>query len=433
MKKNREELENNFNIILQEVNNNRSCTANISKILFGKNISNAKRILNGNITVETLDLDIIYIVLKTIYKETSINMSNPEIYFTDIEIKELEKVKIENTVISYPLTFKDVKKINDQHFALFIDIKELVNLYNNNMIIYNFDTQRNKKVRKYGNKIIESVNLNKNSVREIGELMSKNEYFPNFITINLLQDGEDEFYYNEKDKTFVINNGELNILDGFHRLTAMSNVLEENPNLNLMFGLYITNFDVDKARRYIIQEDKKNKINSNYIKSIDNDNLVNKVVTKINESSNSDLRGKIVDEQHIINAGIGLVISSTLRSTIEKCFEIQTRKDVQDISEFLIDGYNYIIGSYPDKFINKVKIEKEKTIHAYSNTFIIYTTLLSKLYGKEDWAKQLNEKLKNLDFNISNKKWEELKILEPQYKINNKVIENIIKYISEVI
>jgi hypothetical protein len=287
------ELYNSLNAMIKMYGKNNKVLEEVTNLLIKKGIPRgyAKKILMGITPVEILDRAILYVVTSAFYQVTNESIVNTEKYFTDEEIKEGEKFRyITEKKESFPVIFEDVLKVSDDYYITTLTAQKIKELYDGFVVTYNKETQRNTIARRIRNSVIEMINVNWKSVKEIEEEILKGLFITNAITFNILKNGEEEFEYDEKNRTLTVYKGEIDILDGFHRSLGMINAVSVNPEVQYITAVNITNFDIEKARRFIVQEDKKNKIAKKHIEAY-KETLENAIVRKINESPNCDLRG----------------------------------------------------------------------------------------------------------------------------------------------
>ena len=192
-------------------------------------------------------------------------------------------------------------------------------------------------------------------------------------------------------------------MDGFHRTLGIIEAIQQNPELKYITGVYITNFDVNKAHRLIVQEDKKNKINRKYIKTLDLDNCSNKIATKLNEDSRSYLSGKI---SILKNSIVDYVV---LSEAISYEFAPKETVDVVKYSKYLIDGINYIFELKPEFLAEK----------QVNTVWIAIIALLKKVYNAKDWKLQINKTIKKINFG--------------QFKEEKNVNRSVVKSVSGII
>ena len=260
--------------------------------------------------------------------------------FTDKEIQKYSKSKFENvTETIYPISFK-VLKISDDQWLSTISSKKLFELYKNQIINYNKNTQRPlKEVTKHGIKTYK-INKNKQSVNAIKEDLKKGLFIPNCLTFNINMDNpSNEYYVDEENGELVLENGQFDLIDGFHRYSAITELLLENPDIEFKFGIWIMNFDENKSCRFIAQEDKRNKINKTYTKSLDalnGDNFSSRIIQVLNENNNSPFKGKLT-RYNDSNINYDDVVI-----TINDNFKCNTRMEANRLSENIIKSFEIL-------------------------------------------------------------------------------------------
>ena len=260
--------------------------------------------------------------------------------FTDKEIQKYSKSKFENiTETIYPISFK-VLKISDDQWLSTISSKKLFELYKNQIINYNKNTQRPlKEVTKHGIKTYK-INKNKQSVNAIKEDLKKGLFIPNCLTFNINMDNpSNEYYVDEENRELVLENGQFDLIDGFHRYSAITELLLENPDIEFNFGIWIMNFDENKSCRFIAQEDKRNKINKTYTKSLDalnGDNFSSRIIQVLNENNNSPFKGKLT-RYNDSNINYDDVVI-----TINDNFKCNTRMEANRLSENIIKSFEIL-------------------------------------------------------------------------------------------
>ena len=260
--------------------------------------------------------------------------------FTDKEIQKYSKSKFENvTETIYPISFK-VLKISDDQWLSTISSKKLFELYKNQIINYNKNTQRPlKEVTKHGIKTYK-INKNKQSVNAIKEDLKKGLFIPNCLTFNINMDNpSNEYYVDEENRELVLENGQFDLIDGFHRYSAITELLLENPDIEFNFGIWIMNFDENKSCRFIAQEDKRNKINKTYTKSLDalnGDNFSSRIIQVLNENNNSPFKGKLTryNDSNINYDDIVITINDN--------FKCNTRMEANRLSENIIKSFEIL-------------------------------------------------------------------------------------------
>lgn len=428
MKTEVQELYNNLNVILKMYGKNNKIINEVTNILVEKGVPRgyAKKIITGTTPLEVLDRSMLYTVTSALYKVTQEPIISVDKYFTETEIQEGEKFRyITEEKQGFPVVFENVMKVADDYYITTLTAQRIKELYDSFVITYNKETQRNTITRKIKNSVIELININWRSVQDIQEQILKGLFITNAITFNILKNGEEEFEYDENNRTLTVYKGQIDILDGFHRSLGMINAVIINPEVQYITAVNITNFDVDKARRFIVQEDKKNKIARKHIEAF-KETLENFVVRKINESPNCDLKGKIATNARLIYYNQAIVEFEVLAKAIKHYFDMKTHREANQVAEYLIEGFNEIVGLYADEFLNNYAQAKQRTVVNHNYTFIGYVALLAKIKDKSNWKEILYNTLQRIDFDISNPDWKEIGLFDNRLTIKN--IESIGKY-----
>lgn len=428
-----EELIDNIYIVLTKYTPDRNVINQLEEKLAERNISNASSLLGKITPLETQSQEVIYLVARFLYDLTFELSIAPEIYFTKSEIERMKDYKkTTKKKAEFPIILENVQQLADGQWTATISIQELTSWYDANMIDYNFDTQRDPKYVYSGESAIKKPNVNWDSVDAISYRLLKGLFYSNYITLNILNNGEEDFIYDSDKKILIIKNGKIDILDGFHRSLAMIKAISINKNLDYKTGLMITNFDVPKANEFIEQEDNRNKIDERHIKARSSDNLANDIVKEINTSAKSELRGKIVTDLVLIQKGFGYTLTDIMSDSIELAFkdQLRTRRDASNISDYLIEFFNEL---YAIRYSDFAKPEYSKNITTDKNMFAFYVILAKFLYSKDSWKQDLERILSNIDFNAQNSDWKRLMITTKNMNVNNRFYKNINKYLNKII
>ena len=326
-----------------------------------------------------------YCILKTIDKG-KVNK-----IFTDIEIKTFDNEKYPDDKITFPLKFNCFPVSDDQWIGI-ITGKELIGLGRNDLIRYEKDTQRVMKRIIRGENIFYRISLVKKAVKEIKELLSRNKYVPNTITLNIpLESIENsDFYYDDEGKELVIKHIEaFNIIDGYHRYRALSDLINEDETFDYGLELRITNFDVDKANLFIWQEDQKNRMAKVDSDSYNTNSLANRIVKRLNDHTTSLLNGQVYRNGGIVDP-----------SDILPCIEyLYLKEKYENESQALV-----LISTTIIKRLNEV-IENDYSIIQKKLEFPD-VAILMYLVSKEDIpANEVPDKFKSIKSKIDNKKF----------------------------
>lgn len=430
----REQLDTMLNWAIEEYNPDKKIMTAIKEKLKEKNftIGEINKIINQHIAVEGMDLITVCIVLSAFYEVANENKLNPEKYFTEVEIDEAKNYKkiVEEENKDDIIEISEVKQVNDDFWVATMSYQGLAELYKKGQVIYDRETQRNSAIKEFRNKVIETISINRKAVNEIKDLMVKGLFIPNAITFNVLKTGKEEFNYNQRSEKLIIKNG-VSIIDGFHRSLAIIQAVAENPNIDRKTIVYFTNFTAEKAKRFIVQEDKRNPIDKRHIKSIDVEKLENVVVKELNENMNSELKGKITTDRLLINRNLAWVLNDILADAIAYNFELKSRRDANNVSEWLIEGFNEIVGIYYEEFNDNLQETKDKTVLANPSIFVGYIAILKELQNNENWKQKLEDILKGIDFSKDNEIWNKDNLDMFSNTTGRVKIKNVSKYFGE--
>ena len=368
-------------------------------------------LVNYKTEIDTLEDKVLFKimdVLKQVGSEAKINMPELTNYFTEKEIKVYESSEYtENKIQIYPLEIKNCIEVNPgEQWVTTMTAQRLYELNEANTINYNKNTQRNLTQKNVNGKIEYEITLKQKSVNEISKLMKEGRFISNDITLNLnWEDPNLDFYYDAETNCIVVNEGKFDIIDGYHRFRALMKSISLDENFDYNMIVNIVNFDEEKANRFIVQEDKRNKINSSHLKSLDTQNPVYMIVKRLNEDSSSYLCNQIGREDEE-----GKITFSYLFNWIDICFEIKERKKVIELTKILKNIFNSIIESG----------KKPKELGFKEIGIII---MCVSLYSDEYLAlEKINNKIKNID-KISKENFSR--------RIVNKRTANIIKCFVE--
>ena len=265
-------------------------------------------------------------------------------YFSDKEIVRFSNLKADYLKTDiYPIRISPVIEIAEDQWVTKISIDLLKEFYDNQLIIYNPRTQRQLKQRRRGQDVSYTIDIVSSSVKAIEGLMSKGEFVPNALTLNLNVD-DPEVDFDIVESELILNSGKFDIIDGFHRFRAAINTKIKNPDFQFNFILNIMNFTEDKACQYIEQEDKRNKISKSYLASMDKSSPTNIIIDKLNNTLDSPVRGKIE------RAHRGEIYRATLFSLFEFILKTKSMNRSQCIKTavFIINILKIVQENDPD-------------------------------------------------------------------------------------
>jgi len=224
-----------------------------------------------------------------------------EDYFTDQEIRGYKNSKYNVDKIKFPLRFEMIQVTDDQWTGK-IDFRMLMKLRDAQLITYNENAQRTMQKVVRGGKEIYKITINETAIKSITKMYNDGIYIPTPFTLNIPQEIDSDFYYDDETKELVIKSlGGFDILDGYHRYVAACRININNPDFNYTMELRIVNFMEDKARQFVYQEAQKTRMPKTDSDAMDSYKASNSVVKRLNGSSQFNLQGLISMNQGIIN------------------------------------------------------------------------------------------------------------------------------------
>lgn len=220
-------------------------------------------------------------------------------YFSEKEAKEYETTTYKRTDFKFPIRWDMIEVVEGSQWIGKITVKELMKLRNAQLINYNERTQRT--LKRVVNKDFEyyQISLNRAAVEAITNSFLNNQYIPNTITLNIPETAE--FRYSD-GKLIISETDRLDILDGYHRYIAMSNLYNQNDKFDYAMELRVVCFPEETAKQFIWQEDQKTKMRKMDSESLNQNSPANQVVNLINQSGL--LRNIIGRNEGVIDQGL---------------------------------------------------------------------------------------------------------------------------------
>lgn len=320
-------------------------------------------------------------------------------YFTETEIKEYSAAKYKKQKkIGFPLKFKMVAIANDQWIGR-ITARELVALRNAGIIRYNKNIQRTMK-RGYRGKTEEyRITENKKSIREIKDSMQAGAFISNTITLNIPDEIESEFKYDEDSMILTISNASsLDIIDGFHRLIALEQAANLDKNWDYPMELRISNYSESKGQRFVYQEDQKTKMRKVDSNSYNVEDDAVKTITRLNEDPQCNLSGQINRNEGIISFGEMAAIVKKVH--FQNLSKNAARIKSIELSKELRDDLNTLT-----EFDTKYMTQRYKFADLYI-VIVAFYWLRNAGIPRENWGPIINRAIESCD--------------EEQYKLLNR-------------
>ena len=334
-------------------------------------------------------------VVEALYN-TGYTKFNPSNYFSDIEInkynnyigekeKEVDIIEFDNVTI---------KPSGDGFFIPYVPISYIHDLVEDRLISYNFETQRNAKIKKIGEGFIKQINVNKRSVEEIKDLYLNNNAFVTTITLNLTGSEEDGgINYDKENRKLYIKLGSdmtLDCIDGWHRLSGITKAIEEaklkEVSLEGYINISIETFTVEDARNFIYLNEKKNNIDKDFTKTLNNDdyNVYAKEINKFGNGTNNLLYNNIAIDYatHKVRKSrtTQYVIADALRDSKYDVSILRRKKDITRV----VENINFICEYIKAYKYGDNKEAFDKSIYNSNYMYYIYIVVSKDKTLEED-------------------------------------------------
>lgn len=400
MLKDREELELNLQERIREIKPSRKKTNQVNNILreYGVPLGTYSEIVKGEKPISNVPSSLLCLVTEALHITTGYGDIDPLVWFTDKEIDTARKQTInifkDESRIMLPLAIEDVTFLGDASYITKIDMPFLVQLFHSQLIIYDFDTQRSAKWVKRKDGVVPVPDINMKSVEDIASSMVNETYLEDMITLNIYSGEVEPLTYNQKSKLLTINEGAvISILDGFHRLQGGVRAMTINPELKQMMILSIRSYDTQTAQRYFGQINTINPVKIERRKELLSDQPSDLVVRDL--QLKSELKGKIASASNISIAAKQLTTFDIMSYAIDNVFNPSNKLEAKETAEYLINYYDYLLGSFVDEFLENPAKYRETFIN-HPLMFIGYTVIAKYFLDAKIHPKNIKDYVSNL-------------------------------------
>lgn len=440
------QLKSELTSIIREIGYDQNLKQEVSKEFISRGLRGVNGSLRSNwVFSENLDLNtltdseedirFLFLFAYSLNKVLKRNESEIKIYvqeyFTDFEYKKWENYKeeVEKEDI-FPLVLENVQQVGDRIWQMVMPAQLLGQIDEGNAILYNFSTQRNPKVTAFG----EQINIDKVKVKEIKERLVAGEQYPDPIILNILNNGESSFSYNKNKKILTINEGSvINIVDGFHRKTASTLALIENPDLQFNWQVTITFLSEKAAHDYMSQKDKQKPMKKEWIQLKDYNKAENLVIDVIVDDKLSELAKIMKEDDSYIRLKKALTKKSIIANAVQECYteQLKISTNIRNIGKWVVEFTDYLMGLYSEEFIVNPYVVQETSVINHKNIFYGYIALSAKLQNNKDWKNLLKQKMQSIDFNKENQLWKDFGMLNNNNDANKTLRSKLYKLLTE--
>lgn len=268
-------------------------------------------------------------------------------FFTEAEIQQLAETKMTVPKIKLPLQLQMLKVADNQWIGA-TDMAFIMKLREAQMLNYDENEQRALQIIKRGEIEIRKPFVSRKAVEEIREAMENGTYIPDAITLNMTDNAEYE--YDNGSCTLSIYSlprDMFNLIDGYHRTLAMSEINQFNPEFNLPMELRIVSFTRSEAEAFVFQQDQKTLMKKVVSDSYDPNTITNRIIVRINKSPEFLLQNEInrnggkIDQARLAK----LIAHYYLQDPVRKADQ---PKVITTIASELIKKFNELLEQVPE-------------------------------------------------------------------------------------
>lgn len=410
--------------IISEIGHDHNIKQEIGKWFLERNLSSyrASNVFMSNESVDIVgdneqDIKFLFLFSHAINEVTEFNIDLKE-YFTNIEYNQFINYKEEHESDKiYPIIFEDVQQIGDRIWQGSISAQRFDELRSKNILLYNFAMQRAPKITVSGVRI----DFDKRKTIEIKERMLTGKQFPTQIKLNVLNNFEEKIHYNKKEKTLTIYEGDIYIFDGHHRGVGNSMAVDENPEVDFIWGLIISNLTEDEIKEWVVEIDKQKPIKKEQIKQWDLEKKENLVVRVIEGDKISKLNKVMKEQESEIKLNRGLVTKNIIAEAIAENYRLDDTTDIRGLGSWIVEFTDYLFSLYSEVFITDPYKIKEESMINHKYMFYGYIALSADLRDNNNWKEIIKERMSKIDFDKNNSLWGEIGI---ESRVTNKSIRN---------
>lgn len=317
------------------------------------------------------------------------------------------------------IKFDHVVRLNTNEYMFYLNSKNIVDLWNEGRIYYNPDIQRGVKITKdeNGNNIKVPV-CNKKNIEKIKESIENKKFYVSQITLNV-DPKETDVNYNQENGTLEIE-GNIEILDGQHRIRALEKINEKNVNNEyeenidlekIIFPIKLSTYEEEKAQEQFYQFTLGSRISSSRKEFFNNKDYSNKIAKAL--YNNSVLKGKIDNIKNSISKKEEekVFTYNTLKTAIDLNYNtIVSEKEAKKVEEYLREFFEELFNVIPE--FNDFSARKEiraNSLRCENFSLYGYVAIAKWLQDSEfknDWKKCL-QYINEMNLDKSNKSWKQ--------------------------
>lgn len=327
------------------------------------------------------------------------------------EVKELRLYRKESPyeeIIRLPYTFESVLKTGHNEYVAIIPNTIIGKLWMSGITMYNPNIQRQAKKKRVKDAIIEVMNLNPKSLRDIEKQTLEGDLITSTLRYNArVGSGVNgiEYIYDEREQSLTLLEGALlDVLDGAHRTFSIYNAYMKKVDLKGAMIVIFSNMTEAQCKRVQVDMAKANPIPKPRLQELAKDKLSDEVVIEL--KAEGELKGRITSNANVKYSYGEVVTFSELSNAIDKSFIIENRIEIIKIAKIINEYMMYLFAYYKENLVDK------DSLMFKSRMFIGHIELAAKMFESNIPFEDLNKHLDKIDFTKGNPIWEEVGILK---------------------
>jgi hypothetical protein len=363
---------------------------------------------------------------------------NTEKWFSNKSLIDYDSRTVEIKQID-SMFFKNIRKIDNNNYLGYEKLKTIYEWFNNTMLIYNYDSQREPIYMSIGTKgrIVKTYSVNSKAIIEIKKSMIEGTYEEDLLIYNVLIQNQKNIPQVSETQKFEdiydlevkpnydrksINYTVVNPLDGWHRtlagVMAYEECLKKGIELDKGFPIKLTIGDIKRAQRIVNQIFKRTDTSPSWLSTIDNSDY-NDFVNAI-ESQSKLLKGKLSKTYDEYLAKNSLTYLSILADAVKNCatdipldVKVQRWSVAGNIANIIDELFEFFEMKY-----GNMKNIIDKTHLADVNIFIGYIAIANSIREIEDYT-TLIIKIGEKVCSLTNEELEPLKLINRSVSVKH--------------
>lgn len=325
-------------------------------------------------------------------------------WFNKYEIKDFMTYhRMTNKVLdnsNQSIQLEYAQEVESDVYSVVVDYSTLAQWLQNGVLTYNFKNQRTpiKKINNSGEEYYVPRVYSKN-VKEIERDLLNNDLRSTLIWLNCPvgssedSSGSELLYDNESMILEITKGSKIDILDGMHRLSGITQAYLKNTEIKGRTTVHISNFDEQKAMSLQAQLAKATPFDKSRARQLAREGMATHIIDVLQRDV---LKGRISTQTHgrLKDEVVSYV---SLENAINANFDPKNKLEAVQLGEKLNDYMMYLFGYYEKR--------RDDTILFHSNAFFGHMYLAKRMIENEIPFSKLNEFIDQINVSKDNPEW----------------------------